>query len=418
MERFDRQRRIQSWNQDRLRNSRVIVCGRGWLGTFTVWGLASLGIGEVLWTGIAPEQHDSMVRWLLSKPDLFQGVSIHDYPIELEFGGELSWIAAGQHVDAVVSCSEDASIEQHCARYADISRAALHCGRASGQGWIGRAPRLDASAGRAHPVVAMIAAGLLVDAVRESLMPVLRTPPIAGDLLIDTPWQFGADRCLLVGAGGIGVYAATLAALLGIPIHVKDDDCVDTTNLNRQGLFTMDDAEQRRFKSLVAADVLGRLFPRARLTADIARADENVDQEIVDRQATLLLSAVDNAESRLLLQQAAIDRGIPLVQAGTDVFAADVYTQQRDGASIDQQMHGAMTKNQQHEAQALTERRGGCAADPSYVVPGMIAGGLMMHRALQVSELYRGLAPFHWRAGAMPVEMRERRSAFGVFDHV
>ena len=51
MDRFDRQRRIAGWDQARIERARVLVCGRGWVGTFTVWGLASLGVGEILWVG-------------------------------------------------------------------------------------------------------------------------------------------------------------------------------------------------------------------------------------------------------------------------------------------------------------------------------------------------------------------------------
>jgi molybdopterin/thiamine biosynthesis adenylyltransferase len=411
MDRFDRQRRIPGWDQDRLARARVLVCGRTWVGTFTVWGLASLGVGEILWLGAPQAPADALARWLLADPPPFAGCAIHDYPFDVEFGGELAWAAAGDAIDIVVAAVEEPRASQACAAFAHAARAAFLAGTAASGGWVGGAVPPVPPCGREHPATAMAAAACLIDGVRATLMSARPARRAEGALGLAPPHTFRDDRGLLVGVGGIGVYVATLAAALGFPTHLLDHDRIDVTNLNRQGLFRPNDAARGGWKAEVAFEVLSRLFPRARLGAHVARAGRGIDRDIDRFGASIVLSAVDNAETRLLLQAAARRRGLPIVQGGTDTFMATVVTQEREGATLDEQLRGAMSRG---AAGAGAPRRGGCAADPSYVAPGMMAAGLMMARALQVSELYRGLPPIHWRAGAVPVEEKGLRDAFAI----
>jgi hypothetical protein len=189
-----------------------------------------------------------------------------------------------------------------------------------------------------------------------------------------------------------------------MPMLIIDDDRVDETNLNRQGLFNASDVSREAWKALAAVETLRSLFPNSPLRGDVVRADSGIGDLLTREHITLVLSAVDNAASRLQLQDAGRRHGAPVVQGGTDVFVADVYTQGFDGPLLDEQMRGAMTRGRIDEGARRSGRGAGCAGDPSYVVPGMIAAGLMVHRALQAAALYRGLAPVHWRTGGVPVE--------------
>jgi molybdopterin/thiamine biosynthesis adenylyltransferase len=405
MDRFDRQHRIPAWDQERLRAASVMVCGRGWLGTFTVWGLASMGVGEILWVGEPEPATEPVARWFLASPSPFPGCAIHDYAMNVEFGGELDWIVAGRGVGAVLACS-DARSHAHCVRIATVSGAAVASGTAGRGGWVGGAEWIaDEPDDQGHPVTAMVAAALLVENTREALMPLRGGRAAIGGLRIAPPPFQSADRALLVGIGGIGTYAATLAAVIGIPVHMKDHDRIDTTNLNRQGLFAPADAAAARFKSEAALSALRRFFPAAQLSCDTGRAGAAIDDDITSTRSTLLLSAVDNAATRLRLQQAARQRRMPIVQAGTDVFAADVFSQGAEGPTLDDQMHGVMTRSAAQEGGE--RRRRACTQDPSYVVPGMIAAGLMVYRALQLADSDRGRSPIHWRAGDRPIDLQE-----------
>jgi ThiF family len=253
----------------------------------------------------------------------------------------------------------------------------------------------------------MILAAILADAVCETLCPLSEgLLPMDGPLMLTTPEVHRRGKALLVGVGGIGVYAATLAAALGYTVCLLDFDHVEESNLNRQGLFTRDQARCRTYKAVAARDALLRLFPKSVVTAEVCRAGAGFGKTVAVVDPSVLLSAVDNAPTRLLLQSVAREMSIPLIQGGTDIFAADCYTQECTGPLLDQQMHGALSDA---ASRASMERSlpGGCAVDPSYVVPGMMA-----YRMVQAMELYRGLLPVRWRVGGLPVEQRRRCDVF------
>jgi hypothetical protein len=260
--------------------------------------------------------------------------------------------------------------------------------------------------GDEEPVAAMAVAAVLADAVREALGPGSSPLPPDGPLGLRTPDVAVAGSAVLVGVGGIGVYTATALAARGCSLCLVDFDRVEESNLNRQGLFTAADASARDCKSLAAREILTHLFPDARVSADVRR----VGGEYCDALARLpvqpdaLLSAVDNASTRLVLQGLGRDRGLPVIQAGTAMFAADCFTQGARGPLLDEQMHGALTQAAARETSA--DRRGGCAGDPSYVVPGMMAGALLAHRFVQVCAGQEDVPPIHWRSGGLPAEPR------------
>ena len=95
---------------------------------------------------------------------------------------------------------------------------------------------------------------------------------------------------------------------------------------------------------------------------------------------------------------------LPTIQAGTDVFGADCFSQVVDGPSLDAQMHGALSDAAGAEGQ-VSNRVGGCVIDPSYVVPSMVSGAMIAYRFEQL--LAQGDSPMpppplRWRQGALP----------------
>jgi hypothetical protein len=207
---------------------------------------------------------------------------------------------------------------------------------------------------------------------------------------------------MVVGCGGIGVYLALMLALeSGYSLTLVDDDRVEESNLNRQGLFTREDVVSRRSKSMAAADRIRDLVPNAVVRGLHARVDESFSPWMSELQPDLICSAVDNASSRLVLQELGTKHSLPVVQGGTSLHAADCFTQPVGGPTLDEQMQGALTRAVADES---ARRRGGCAIDPMYVIPGMVCAAMMACRTIQVNELYRGLPPMRWRAGSFPKE--------------
>jgi len=121
------------------------------------------------------------------------------------------------------------------------------------------------------------------------------------------------SRVFVAGMGGLGCPAATYLAVAGVgEIVVCDGDVVERSNLNRQFLYTRDDLT--RPKAPIAAAQLRRLNPDVKVTPVIAEIDRSSAQELIEG-ADLVLDCLDNPETRIALNRAAIARGIPMVYA-------------------------------------------------------------------------------------------------------
>ncbi len=403
MSRFARQMTIPGWDQARVSGAAVAVVGRGWPGAFLVWALGCMGVGDVVWVGAPHPDADLFGRWLLADPCPFQGCRIWDYPFDADRGPEWEWALGGSPLDAVVCCEEQRNAQARCRALTQERSGFLAVTAASG-GWVGSSVAPGSQQTGQPPVVSMLLASMLADAVRELLMPSSRTNgSAAGSIGLNTPTVVPGGSCVVVGVGGVGVYAATLAAASGCRVVLVDMDHVESSNLNRQGLFTAEDASNHRYKSEAACDALTRLFPRTRIESIVHRVDRGSLDVLRHTNPSVILSAVDNAAARLALSLLGRELDVPVIQGGTDVFAADCFTQERGGRALDEQMWGALSAA---GARETSPRAAGCAVDPSYVVPGMVAGALMAHRLFQVCEPYRGLQPIRWRAGCLPVEQR------------
>jgi molybdopterin/thiamine biosynthesis adenylyltransferase len=408
---FDRQRRISGWRQERFQKARVAVVGRGWLGTFLVWELNSLGVGQISWIGQPRPETEGLARFLLRRTVPGNGGTILDDPFDVEYGPELAWAMGGISPDILVCTTERRDELMLALDWADRNRVRALAGRASGGGWFGTDPRPGATNLWQDPAIALVVASLLADAVRERLNPLTGGvfPPERGLGLTDCGASSQRHCILMVGVGGIGVWAATaICAALGdrVHLHFADFDRVAPENLNRQVLFTKADALAQVPKAEAAQRSLAQIFPQVKIISEVGRIgpDDAVRLGALDPRPTVILSAVDNAASRLALQQLGRDLGVPVIQAGTAVFAADCFTQTVGGPSLDDQMHGSLGAAAARESQE-NRAGGGCTVDPSYVVPSAMAGAFLAYRLVRM-EHESSAAPLRWRSGDHPGESR------------
>lgn len=417
MSRFERQERIDGWNQQKLRDAHVAVADRGSVGTFLVWALCSMGVGKVVWIG-SPKQHtQNIATWLLSDSESFEDSSILELPFDPHYDGALEWGAAraGGFPTVCIDASEREEVRAALSRvFVQRHGAVLLAGGTAGGGWIVVDGAMIANPGdsapRACPSIAMAVAALLADATRSLLCPLPSDIPALGGSLGWQTTDCGATQCasaLLVGAGGIGVWAATVLALRGHELFIADSDHVEPSNLPRQGLFTAADALEQANKALAASDRLRVLFPQAKVHAIPKRIDASFFSSVLEIRPTAILSAVDNADSRLILQEFGFRSGIPVIQAGTDISCADCFTQVPDGTALDDQMHGALAAAARREA-AAGEDRGRCAVNPSWIVPVMLAGAMLSFRFEQCAggPPLRAFPPIRWRQGDCPRAIR------------
>lgn len=133
-------------------------------------------------------------------------------------------------------------------------------------------------------------------------------------------------RVVVVGAGGLGsgvCWGLALAAAAGGPaadlrLLIADADLVDQSNLPRQVLHRP--ADLGRPKAASAVDAVRRLAPRLEVRGTRMPVTEGTADALLD-QADLVINAVDNYETRYLINDLCLARGLPLVEAGVLRYA-------------------------------------------------------------------------------------------------
>lgn len=119
---------------------------------------------------------------------------------------------------------------------------------------------------------------------------------------------------LVVGSGGLGCPVLRQLTVLGIgEMTLVDDDKVSVSNLNRQTLFTPDDAGE--YKVSVAKERLLQLSPGLSIKVLIDRLNSKNVGELV-KGKNVVVDCTDNLATRYVLDKACAIRNIPLVFGG------------------------------------------------------------------------------------------------------
>ena len=119
---------------------------------------------------------------------------------------------------------------------------------------------------------------------------------------------------LVIGAGGLGGPALLTLAAGGVGrLVVIDDDRVESSNLNRQPLFTEADLGQP--KAAAAAARLQALRPGLQVTA-LARRFDAAEAVELAASVDVLVDGSDNFPTKFLASDAALRAGKPLVHGG------------------------------------------------------------------------------------------------------
>jgi molybdopterin/thiamine biosynthesis adenylyltransferase len=125
-----------------------------------------------------------------------------------------------------------------------------------------------------------------------------------------------ASRVAVVGTGALGCASAALLARAGVSrLVLVDRDFVELSNLQRQILFTEEDAEARLPKAVAASKRLRAV----RADLDVEALDADLDAELARRlfsECDLVLDGTDNFETRYLLNDAAVEAGKTWIYAG------------------------------------------------------------------------------------------------------
>ena len=131
-----------------------------------------------------------------------------------------------------------------------------------------------------------------------------------------------AARVVVVGAGGIG--AAVIPALAGAGVGgltIIDGDTVDLSNLQRQPIYRSDQIGEG--KAVLAGQFVNALNPFVEVDAIACRVDAATVDELLAGH-DLILDGTDNFATRLVVSDAAVRLGIPLVSAAAAQFQGQV----------------------------------------------------------------------------------------------
>lgn len=131
-------------------------------------------------------------------------------------------------------------------------------------------------------------------------------------------------KVLIIGAGGLGSPAALYLAGAGVgTIGIVDADEVSLTNLHRQVIHAAGNVGRNKAES--AKEGIGRLNDQvAVVTYPYHVTPENISQMIADYD--FVLDAVDNFETKFLINDACVIAGKPFCHAGILRFEGQVLT--------------------------------------------------------------------------------------------
>ena len=131
-------------------------------------------------------------------------------------------------------------------------------------------------------------------------------------------------KAAVIGCGGLGCYAAEFLARIGIGhLTLIDGDAYNTSNINRQ-LNSMA-INIGKNKALETMRVLLMVRPDLSLKAVDAFLDEENAGELLQGH-DVIIDALDNIKTRLLIEKTASALGIPLVHGAVEQWSAQVCT--------------------------------------------------------------------------------------------
>jgi adenylyltransferase/sulfurtransferase len=124
-----------------------------------------------------------------------------------------------------------------------------------------------------------------------------------------------ASRAVLVGCGALGTVVAGLLVRAGLGrLRIIDRDFVEPSNLQRQTLFDEADADAALPKAVAAERKLRAANSGVMVEGVVADLTPKNAGELL-RGVDLILDGTDNFEARWLLNDAAIESGVPWIYA-------------------------------------------------------------------------------------------------------
>jgi molybdopterin/thiamine biosynthesis adenylyltransferase len=128
----------------------------------------------------------------------------------------------------------------------------------------------------------------------------------------------------IAGAGGLGSVSAAYLTVAGVgKLRIVDDDVVESSNLNRQILHWEKDIGKNKVESFEAK--LSQMNSEVDVVVTRQRIDEANGAEIVSG-SDAIVDAMDNFQTRYILNKVALQKKIPLFHGGVYGFEGQTTT--------------------------------------------------------------------------------------------
>ena len=128
--------------------------------------------------------------------------------------------------------------------------------------------------------------------------------------------KLAASRVAIAGMGALGSVQAQLLCRAGVGfLRIIDRDTVEMNNLQRQILYTEQDAAEGLPKVMAAGRRLRGINSGIRIE-EIAADLNSGNAEALLRDVDLVLDATDNMETRYLINEVCVKNGIPWIYGG------------------------------------------------------------------------------------------------------
>ena len=127
-----------------------------------------------------------------------------------------------------------------------------------------------------------------------------------------------SKRVLIVGVGGVGQHISTYLATNGVVnLTIVDFDKVELSNLNRQILLKEDDVGENKV-DIVKIALMNR-NSEVNITSINKRVNTNNVSSLIN-DFDLVIDAVDNWETKLIISEESYKKHIPFLHIGVDGY--------------------------------------------------------------------------------------------------
>jgi adenylyltransferase/sulfurtransferase len=162
--------------------------------------------------------------------------------------------------------------------------------------------------------------------------------------------RLAASHVAIVGCGAMGAASASLLARAGVgALTLIDRDFVEPSNLQRQVLFDESDARDSLPKAEAARRHIALFNSRVTVHARISDLTPTNIADLIPSSVHIVLDATDNFETRYLINDFAVQRGLPWIYAAAiGAYAATMNILPRAFQPATDNLPGAPSMTQSH----------------------------------------------------------------------